>query len=463
MAEAPDILGAIQKGQSLYQQGLESGALAMEARKQAEVSQLERDVAQGGETKTSALQRLSALDPAYAQQIQNRDLEMQGRLAQGVLQASEEDRPAAYQSALEQAAQSGLDVGAMPAAYQPGMESALGGMVAQARQVEAMAGEAEGARLAREKIEAQSALQSQRDAAAANRLRLQERLREQALMREQMAQDKAAEREMQKLEKLMGVPKGASGWAGGENVVMKGMQTGLAGDKMGMRQLIADDRRAYIADKKNMGEVLSGERIKKNNVLKARAAMKNFETGAGAGTRARMAKMSAMLGGDPKAAAAAENLVALGDSMALGEKKPGSGPMTDNDFMVLQGTVLSINNTPERNKMFLDAYEAAADDQIEYSRFKEEFFKRHKNIDMAESAWQQYQDDNPIFSKVEGEDIELNKDRMGWKEYFDKQSEQQMAPETMPAAPVAAAPVPAAVPTREEVSDAQVLAALGLG
>jgi len=82
---------------------------------------------------------------------------------------------------------------------------------------------------------------------------------------------------------------------------------------------------------------------------------------------------------DPKLGAK-EASEALAVEMALGMKKPGTGPSTDKDFDAFMQTVPSLSKTPEGRKQITRTIRAAVQRDLEASKFARDYAKANNGV-----------------------------------------------------------------------------------
>lgn len=151
-------------------------------------------------------------------------------------------------------------------------------------------------------------------------------------------------------------------------------------------------------------------------------AMKGFKPGAFAGTRGLAAYVT------PEDRSAYEDMVAIRDKFALKQRPPSSGVMTDMDMRVYQGIVPGPEKSEEFNKMWIDATRRITRASLDKQRFFDTYERKFRNLQGAETAWQEYLLANPIFASSSNEDVVFNENRTPWKEYFGLEKKKTTAP-----------------------------------
>lgn len=94
-----------------------------------------------------------------------------------------------------------------------------------------------------------------------------------------------------------------------------------------------------------------------------------------------------------------EAMIALSNKMALGQRKPGSGVMTDKDFEVYRSAVASMTNSPGANKRILEYEMKLAQRDIELAGLAAEYEQTQGRLDSGfNKVRKDFVDANPLFS-----------------------------------------------------------------
>lgn len=418
---------------------------------------------------------------------EERQAELAGRLAYSVQQAPEEQREKAYESAMQMAGKFGLNTENLPQQYNPDMGAQLDVMAGRARSVQQQVQSAEQLRREEEgtrqfeagmdfkKIQHEADEDYRRSQLGMERQRLalskaqlnkptSEMLNMQYLLSRGVPEDEARAMAYGGVEGFMSMVAPqmgqAPGFAGGVN---PNSLYGHILDKDLKKEMIKMDASLSKDTLKGIQDQAQTAQNNLNELSKARQALNVIDTGPMAGTKAQLWSVT-----NPRKRAAYETLVAARDKLAIGERPPASGPMTDNDMKVYQGLVIDPEKSMEFNKSALRFMETISKDNMQ----KREFFREYRAKNQgtlvgADESWARYLNDNPIldesgtkFDEATGDGLlKFNKKRQGWKEWASKHSGKQavtppatMTPERVAMAQAGGAGAPPALggPTFEQ-------------
>jgi len=399
----PDIFGSFQRGASLEQARLGNQLKLEEAQRQAEqaaqVNLLQQQLAGQAE---NPLGQLAALSPQLAGQItgykqsqQDRQTELSGRLAQGILSAPPEQQQQSYQQALVIAKNSGLDTSELPQEYTPEMAPMLQQMAGQARSVKDIASEQFTA-AGREQQTKENEIERQARAreAAANRAnqmamaRLTAQQQKENMIFKMNLERQVSEASAQEPDKI--------GSYGGVKIEQ------LAQSNAGVQQQKMRDT-DFI---KNMRKKTDDYMKQENQLKRLDALLKSHGTGPGVAVEGWFGFSG------PYA-----EMKSISTQLALGQREPGTGPMSDKDLEVFQSTVFDPSKPETYNKNWLEGARAAINDKKSYRNFVTMFERKNGNLQGVEDSWRMYQDSNPIFEDISGEEVKLNKNRKSWQKF----------------------------------------------
>lgn len=101
-------------------------------------------------------------------------------------------------------------------------------------------------------------------------------------------------------------------------------------------------------------------------------------------------------------------LKGLTERMVMLQKKPGTGPMTDDDARRAQRATLNINQGPEANRQVLAVYQAQAQNDRDYEAWLREAQATfgYGAANQANQLWMQYSRANPVYDKETGQPLQ---------------------------------------------------------
>lgn len=98
-------------------------------------------------------------------------------------------------------------------------------------------------------------------------------------------------------------------------------------------------------------------------------------------------------------------------------RAPGSGSSSDRDMAMFERATMGMDKPTETNKALASGMRIAAQNMIDYGLFKDLWFSQRGSLVGAQSAWQDYLDNNTIFDPNTNDPV-LNKSRLPWRAYF---------------------------------------------
>jgi len=115
---------------------------------------------------------------------------------------------------------------------------------------------------------------------------------------------------------------------------------------------------------------------------------------------------------------AAQEMDGISADAARDERQPGEGAVSDFDAKQFKLIVPSTSRTPEVNAKIIEARQAANNMVIQRAQYLRDYQTAYGHLHGAESAWKQYANDNPIYSREK--EGELNPNRVDYRTYFSK-------------------------------------------
>lgn len=120
-------------------------------------------------------------------------------------------------------------------------------------------------------------------------------------------------------------------------------------------------------------------------------------------------------------------LKSLTDRIAPLIREAGSGASSDRDIEMFKSAVVSINNTPEANKLFAKGAKAVADRNRQYTEFLNEAIdpRDPQSRQKADQLWSVYKNDQQIFDEATGS----VKEPLSFRDWFAEQTAEEAAPQ----------------------------------
>lgn len=121
----------------------------------------------------------------------------------------------------------------------------------------------------------------------------------------------------------------------------------------------------------------------------------------------------------------------IADRITPNMRTPGSGSSSDFDAKMFQNANVSIDSPKKANDNIAKGAIEANKNLIAYNDFRGKFLRKYK-FDGAQSYWNEYLNDNPIFDQAKEKEgtYALNPNRMSPEEYFN--SRKALGNETAP-------------------------------
>lgn len=163
--------------------------------------------------------------------------------------------------------------------------------------------------------------------------------------------------------------------------------------------------RAELAASYQTGAVDAQKRLPILQTMKM--ALPNIKTGAGAEAGLTIRSALRSLGANVEGLSDAELFQGLGNQLALAQKAPGSGTMSDKDLEVYQSIVPNLGATPEANQMRIDLQIRLAERDIEVARQVSRYRRENGgSLEGVEEFISRWNEQNPFFTE---EDIKAAK------------------------------------------------------
>lgn len=131
---------------------------------------------------------------------------------------------------------------------------------------------------------------------------------------------------------------------------------------------------------------------------------------------------------DPRVA----EMKAIVAKMTPSLREAGSGAMSDRDLEMYRASVVGLDKPGPANDALARVIDAGARRAGDYTAFKNEWARRNNTLVGSQEAWQQYAEDNPLFSAGDT-GTTVNK-VTPWREYFGLQSLAKPKPVAAPRA-----------------------------
>ena len=107
---------------------------------------------------------------------------------------------------------------------------------------------------------------------------------------------------------------------------------------------------------------------------------------------------------------------------------PGEGQISNYERELFQRANIGIGRPIETNRRLLEAYKAAAQQDIERSKFYDRYFSANKQLNEAEAWYQYYLSQNPVLVDDGRGNLIFNRNRQSWENFYgSKKSRQQPA------------------------------------
>lgn len=122
-----------------------------------------------------------------------------------------------------------------------------------------------------------------------------------------------------------------------------------------------------------------------------------FETGLGSGIRLKGEQFNAFIGGDPKYAAAGENLQANINKLVMENMGALKGAMSEKELAFLENSTLGMNNTVEGNKKILQVMRKANErSRLKAVMAEDWFYKNNNSLKGFNQFWNDYLEKDSI-------------------------------------------------------------------
>ena len=109
---------------------------------------------------------------------------------------------------------------------------------------------------------------------------------------------------------------------------------------------------------------------------------------------------------------------------------PGEGQISNYERELFQRANIGIGRPIETNRRLLEAYKAAAQQDIERSKFYDRYFSANKQLSEAEAWYQYYLSQNPVLVDNGRGNLVFNRNRQAWEDFYGGKK-----PRQQPAAP----------------------------
>ena len=109
---------------------------------------------------------------------------------------------------------------------------------------------------------------------------------------------------------------------------------------------------------------------------------------------------------------------------------PGEGQISNYERELFQRANIGIGRPIETNRRLLEAYKAAAQQDMERSKFYDRYFSANKQLNEAEAWYQYYLSQNPVLVDDGRGNLIFNRNRQAWEDFYGGKK-----PRQQPAAP----------------------------
>lgn len=111
---------------------------------------------------------------------------------------------------------------------------------------------------------------------------------------------------------------------------------------------------------------------------------------------------------------------------------PGEGQISNYERELFQRANIGIGRPIETNRRLLEAYKAAAQQDMERSKFYDRYFSANKQLNEAEAWYQYYLSQNPVLVDDGRGNLIFNRNRQSWENFYGSKNSRQQ-----PSAPAA--------------------------
>jgi hypothetical protein len=126
---------------------------------------------------------------------------------------------------------------------------------------------------------------------------------------------------------------------------------------------------------------------------------------------------------------------------------PGEGQISNYERELFQRANIGIGRPIETNRRLLEAYKAAAQQDMERSKFYDRYFSANKQLSEAEAWYQYYLSQNPVLVDDGRGNLVFNRNRQAWEDFYGGKK-----PRQQPAAPAVQGQTRGSL-TREQVRE----------
>lgn len=150
------------------------------------------------------------------------------------------------------------------------------------------------------------------------------------------------------------------------------------------------------------------------------------------------AQLASYLSEDQAQKAAATSLLdSLAPEFVKMARSPGA--VSDYETKLYIGAGANKSLTPEANKILIDKMRTLGKIELEHADFLDTYRRQAGTTDGADQLWSAYKQASPIFVSSPNGGVEVNPQRVPWKQFFSGgQAQQQQAPTPMQQAPMSA-------------------------